>query len=493
MYFLRRYKYLIIIFIAGTMLRCIDLTGESIWVDEGRSMALAKMPVSRIIQENANDNHPPLYYIFLHYWIKLFGTDELSGRLPALILGIFSIPLIYLVGRRLFNPETALFAAAIFSVSVFQIQYAQEIKTYAAAAFLTLISFLAYLNLRESYKIKTMWFYIISTIILLYTHFLAIPVIIAQNIVFLTDYYKTRDNRFLRIWLLTQAALIILFAPWLPILFQRTADLPGSFWLPAVGLSEIPKTLLIYAGTYTPFGLSALLIFIILAGVAIFSRYQDKEPMAFLMIWLIFPIIIPLVISLLYTPIYIARITIAASLPFYILAGKGIERIRNVTIRNQIFTILLLLSAANLLVYYSEINKERWRETVSILEQNVSSEDLVIVHSGFCIENAIDFYRRRENMNLQPFPPEHLQITRQDTAELAGKIGPFQRIWLVRSHRRDSTNQIFSVLDHKFKCRRLVYLCNRSFNSHKSYIGVEISVWDKKNANNSMNLPEVRY
>jgi mannosyltransferase len=493
MHFVCQHKYLIIIFLAGTLLRGIDLTGESIWVDEGRSMALAKMPVSRIIQENANDNHPPLYYIFLHYWIKLLGTDELSGRLPALILGILSIPLIYLVGRRLFNYETGLYAAAIFCVSVFQIQYAQEIKTYAAAVFFTLISFYSYLNLRLSLKFKNILLYIVSTAILLYTHFLAIPVVIAQNFIFITDYLKTRNHLFLRAWIVMQAILLLLFAPWLPILFQRTADLPDTFWLPAVGLSEIPKTLLIYAGTFTSFGLIALLIFIILVSFAIFPQNHNKGSVVFLSIWFTFPILIPLAISFLHAPIYITRITIAASLPFYILAGKGIERIRNVTIRNQIFAILLLLSAANLLTYYSEINKERWRETVDILDRYAGPEDLVVVHSGFCIENAIDFYRRKENMNLFPFPQEHLPVKSHDLAELAGKTRLFQRVWLVESHSRDSTDQILTVLDHEFKCRRLIYLFNRSFNSHKSYAGVKISVWDKKNTYRTMSLPEVRY
>ena len=143
------HKNLIIILITGTLLRFADLTGESIWVDEGRSMSLAKMPVSEIISQNANDNHPPGYSIFLHFWIKVFGAGVFSGRFPAVLSGIGSILMIYLITRKFFSESGAFYTGLFLSFSVFHVQYAQEIKTYAPAAFLTLLSFYTFFQIRE--------------------------------------------------------------------------------------------------------------------------------------------------------------------------------------------------------------------------------------------------------------------------------------------------------------------------------------------------------
>ncbi len=471
------HKYLILIIFIGSLIRVADLSGESIWVDEGRAMALAKMSVNDIITQNAQDNHPPLYYIFLHFWIIVFGAGEFSGRFPSVLFGIGAILMIYKITRKLFNETTALYTALIFSLSVFHVQYAQEIKTYAPAAFLTLLSFYTFLHLREKFRPVPVLIYILSTVILLYTHFLAIPVVIAQNSILLADYAGNRNIRYLRNWMLIQIPVLLIFAPWIPFLFQRTADLPGSFWLPPVTLLEIPKTLLIYSGTFTFFGIAATILLSGLIILALFKRGVPHQPFLVLLIWLIVPIAVPLLISFVYAPIYITRITIAASLPFYMLAGYGLGLIPNRPVRFQTLILIVILSIGNLVVYYSETNKERWRETVRIVEQSARENDLILVHAGFCIENAIDFYRTHRDLTIRPFPETHLEISPEDLKTLSSQISAFDRIWLIRSHSRDSTDTIPAVLNQLFRPERLIFLRSRSFNSHKPYTGVELSLW----------------
>ncbi len=493
MRFLKLHKYFIAILILGSILRLADLSGESIWVDEGRSMALAKMSVENIIDENAQDNHPPIYYLFLHFWIKIFGTGEYSGRLPAALLGIGSIAMIYFICRKFFDQDTSLYATLFFSLSVFHIQYSQEIKTYAPATFLTLLSFFAFLNLLKDRHLIQILLYLVSSVFLLYTHFLAIPVILAQNIIFFARYARSENNHSLRSWILIQLTILVLFSPWVPFLFQRTADLPGSFWLPPITLMEIPKTFLIYAGTYTPFGIAILIIFTILIIIAIRTRQIPGDTYLLLLSWLCVPIALPLLISFLYAPIYIIRITIVASIPFYILAGYGLAQISNRFVRSQILLYILLLSCANLITYYTESHKERWRETVEILEKSAEPEDLILVHAGFCVENAIDFYRQRQDLTIRSFPAQHLKIMPVDTADLAKEIQVYNRIWLIRSHSRDSTDMIPATLSRNFKAERLFILNSLSFNSHKPYTGVELSRWLKKSMKNKPIAPEVNY
>ena len=55
--------------------------------------------------------HAPLYHTLLFFWVRLFGSAEWVIRIPSVILGAASVPMLYLVARRLMSHRAALFAA----------------------------------------------------------------------------------------------------------------------------------------------------------------------------------------------------------------------------------------------------------------------------------------------------------------------------------------------------------------------------------------------
>ncbi len=42
---------------------------QSLWYDEGTSATVAPRDIATIIANAANDIHPPLYYLLLHFWV----------------------------------------------------------------------------------------------------------------------------------------------------------------------------------------------------------------------------------------------------------------------------------------------------------------------------------------------------------------------------------------------------------------------------------------
>jgi len=134
---------LLAISVLGLFLRIYHLGKESLWGDEVYSFGVANNAnVFGIIKVAAlYDNHPPFYYIILHYGgIKLFGTSEFAVRFPSLIFGVLAIPMIYLLGRRLFNEEVGLISALILAISPFNVEYSQEARMYSLLLFLALLS-----------------------------------------------------------------------------------------------------------------------------------------------------------------------------------------------------------------------------------------------------------------------------------------------------------------------------------------------------------------
>src|SRR3989338_9035100 len=93
----------------GFVLRLFILSQRgSLWFDEAFSVHFAAMDIPQLLHYLRFENNPPLYFIFLHFWMKLAGNSELATRALSMIFGIAAIPMVYLVGMRLFAPLTPL-------------------------------------------------------------------------------------------------------------------------------------------------------------------------------------------------------------------------------------------------------------------------------------------------------------------------------------------------------------------------------------------------
>ncbi|MEP7169832.1 MAG: glycosyltransferase family 39 protein, partial [Bacteroidota bacterium] len=78
--------------------------------------------------------------IFLFYYVKLFGISEFAIRLPFVILGICSVYLIYLVGKKWFNSSVGLLSASTLCVLEFPLLYSQIARPYSPGLFFTLLA-----------------------------------------------------------------------------------------------------------------------------------------------------------------------------------------------------------------------------------------------------------------------------------------------------------------------------------------------------------------
>lgn len=125
-----------IITIIGIGLRVILLATKGMWVDETVNVWLAGHSGPALLQWLSNiDQQPPMYYSLLHGWIAANGTTPYYARLFSVLFSAGTIPIIYLIGKRLAGPGTGLVAAALLAVSPFHIYYAQETSQYTLLLF----------------------------------------------------------------------------------------------------------------------------------------------------------------------------------------------------------------------------------------------------------------------------------------------------------------------------------------------------------------------
>lgn len=126
----------LVITLVGGFLRVFMLDTKGLWLDETFSIWMARHSVVDMLTWLIKiDQHPPLYYLLLHYWIALRGDTPYYVRLLSVLFGAGTIPIIYLIGKRLSGALMGLVAAGLLALSLFNIAFAQETRMYTLLTF----------------------------------------------------------------------------------------------------------------------------------------------------------------------------------------------------------------------------------------------------------------------------------------------------------------------------------------------------------------------
>ena len=73
-----------------------------------------------------SDTNPPLYYLLLNGWTRLFGTSDAGLRLFSLLCALLTIPLLWLLGRELGGESLGRTAVLLFALSPVSLFYSVE-------------------------------------------------------------------------------------------------------------------------------------------------------------------------------------------------------------------------------------------------------------------------------------------------------------------------------------------------------------------------------
>jgi 4-amino-4-deoxy-L-arabinose transferase-like glycosyltransferase len=133
-------RWLLALLVGLAVLLRLPLMGRSIWFDEACMSDQRLGSWAQLLATLYVDIHPPLYVAFMHVWNGCFGDSEWSLRLPPLLCGIASIPLVYWTGHRLVGRTAALWAAALLTLSPVHVWYSTEARLYAPMLTSTLLA-----------------------------------------------------------------------------------------------------------------------------------------------------------------------------------------------------------------------------------------------------------------------------------------------------------------------------------------------------------------
>jgi uncharacterized membrane protein len=472
---------LLAISLLGFFLRLYHLGKESLWGDEVYSFNVASnanvFGITKVVA--LYDNHPPFYYYTLHFGIKLFGTSELAVRAPSLIFGVLAIPMIYLVGRRLFNEEVGLISALILAVSPFNVDYSQEARMFSLLVFLALLSMYFFVRFLERDSRAVSVGYVLSTALLLYTHLFGLFVPVAQNLVVVGLLLWSRHYRcLLKHWLLLQAIVIIIFAPWIRVALYQQANTPQGVF-PSVSYADpIALVLQLVGGGWGwhNVAVALLILFLGFAALSLFTHrkaaksafngytWEDRKNLAsvcLLFVWLFSVFVLPLLLfALVSETITYARYLIVASAPLYLLAAKGIRNVNYNYAKLAVIAVIVLLSAANLQIYYATTRNPITADAVNFVNENAKSGDLVIVLPYYPNDIVFSYYSFRPDLTVKYFPTNFndwfAQTVDKNMKELTADTNGHTRVWIVHTEYTTPTTLSTAVFDYFGRSYNLV-------------------------------------
>lgn len=228
----------LVLLATGVKVLFIGKTG--IGGDECFSAYIAQFPVPRIISVLSHGDNPPLWEIILHYWIQLFGINEVSLRIPSLIFSVLTVVPLYFIGEKFVVKNGGLIASLLFIFSSFGLFISHEARTYSLVGFLATVSLYLFLTLIRKPEKKSFYVYLtLVNALLLFSHYLAGWVIAVQVLSFLII-GSVRRGMGVR-YVLHLLGITLLFSPNIPVLLERFMDsgVHGTWIKPVNGIESL--------------------------------------------------------------------------------------------------------------------------------------------------------------------------------------------------------------------------------------------------------------
>jgi hypothetical protein len=164
--------FLFLLIFIGFFVRLITAVKTQLWRDEIYVFLTSQQNslLNLLLQKHWDTAHPPLYFIFLHFWGKIFYTPFLL-RLPSLIISFLILYFLPILAKEI-DKKSKIFPYVIlffFSFSHFQVSLNIVARPYPPTIFFGLISLILFIkiinNVNVSWKIYFFWGFFSSLMI----------------------------------------------------------------------------------------------------------------------------------------------------------------------------------------------------------------------------------------------------------------------------------------------------------------------------------------
>jgi hypothetical protein len=278
-------------------------TPSPMWLDEALTVNIAKAPLSLIPHLLRHDGAPPLYYVLLHFWMKVFGTSDLGARSLSGVLGVLTLPVVWVAGYKVGSqswraagptgaePEgqdassqrlareragraVAWTATLLVATSPFAVYYDTEARMYSLVIALSSLGVLAFIAVLRRPMVLNGLALAAVTCGLEYSHYWALYFVAVTAIGTAFCARSGPYSHSCRVALVALAGGTCAFGPWVPtFLFQLQHT--GTPWATPADFTALVYTFTQFAGGDSDAGRALALVLAFLALLAIGGRALD--------------------------------------------------------------------------------------------------------------------------------------------------------------------------------------------------------------------------
>ncbi|MGY1670318.1 glycosyltransferase family 39 protein [Geodermatophilus sp. SYSU D00710] len=409
----------------GAVLRFAGIGDKSMWIDETFSVWVSGQPLGDLWRTTVDlDFHPPLYYAVLHAWLAL-GDGEVAVRSLSALLGVLTLPVVFLIGERLGGRVLGLVSTGLLAVSPLQIAYAQQARMYTLMTLCAAVSILFLVVLVDPRAdagrswpgrlgpALTWGLFVVSTALAMSSHNTAVLLPLAITVAVGIELARSaprgtggHPDRPLRIGSLRDplrgvvgvatglGAAGVLWAPWLPYFVAQARRVDEEFWIEPPTLATFLQHWHDLVNAYGPEGASRDYV---LAGVLVLVvlgvRQLRGGPGAGLLLLVLVPVAVELLVSL-RRPIFFTQTLIWTSIPLSVLLAAGILRLRIRPLVSAVSVAIVLINAVGIRGYQQDDGKEAWRTAAQYVAEMVEPGELVLFSAAWA-QIPFDYYYAR--------------------------------------------------------------------------------------------------
>jgi mannosyltransferase len=247
----------------AAILRFATLNVQSIWADEAATIVLVRPGLHYLISHIAyNETTPPLYFLLVWGWTKIFGASVLGFRSLSAVAGTITIPLVYVAGRWI-SPRVGLWAAALATVNPVMYYYSQEARSYALLILFSTAAIIFWERALQSPSKRNLALWAGMSALALLTHYFAAFLFVPEALLLARRLSLRRVFPYAGAVGLVGIALV-------PLAAKQLAQGKGN-WIEQSSLisrlAQVPKQFLV--GLYSPLEIITTLLGLLLAAGAI--------------------------------------------------------------------------------------------------------------------------------------------------------------------------------------------------------------------------------
>jgi len=448
----------IFLFIAAFFLRIYQISRFDLWRDEAFTVTLASKNLSDFLNIALKDTSSFGHNFFVFLWTRLFGTSELSVRIPSLLFSMATFIYIFLISKKCFKRLGTILILLLYTINIVSIYYSQEARGYSMLMFLTTASFYYFIQILEKFKLKNAVLFILLTALSFYTHNLSIFTIAAYfiytviiKILTQIDLHDikgslTKSKDILKKWFILYISLFIVILPWLIVFISQSGSIKDNFWLTFDPINSSNESLtglsvgirLFSSEDFTIFDATLnilTLAFLFIGSVYEILKFKKLKIHSVYFFWSIFFMVY---FGSFITPMLYVRY-ISFLIPFMIfLIYRGISVLTKIVSIKLLILLTIIMLNVNTYVSYqrNDYIKPYYSDLANYIEDNYHEND-GILHLNALSFYSFEYYSHNKISTIYdpdyrtPFYTGKTMMREEDFTRDLSSLTKFDRLWII--------------------------------------------------------------